>query len=294
MKTITQYFGPTIEPAQQYVKETLAQGKTEEENNALFAERFKFEGDKLKMFLAAVDATKDRLTGLKRIVVVSYAEGEKVQPNTIKKDEYHFALEYFPAAQAEMNRRDRGGRDSWGDRGGRDGGRGGDRGRGGRDSGRGRDGGGFGGGRERDGFRDGPGRGQNRGQDQGQGGQAFGGDQQGGRRFPNPRGQRNDGGPWSGDAANPQGSVGGDGQNANGQRMGGRPPRQPRQPRDPSMNAAGPREPRAPREPKKPREPRVVQPDPARPYRIIPKAEWTTAEAANQPSNTDSSVGTST
>lgn len=95
-----------------------------------FTEAFKYEGDKLKFFINALDIAKKRPNGIKRVVVLTLAETDKAPAGAEKRDEHHYLVEYFPqsareaarAAQGRGDRNDRGGK-----RGGRDGKRGGGR-----------------------------------------------------------------------------------------------------------------------------------------------------------------------
>jgi hypothetical protein len=167
MKTITEFFGkslktieeklPTItKEATATATETLkAEGKSEEEMTAALPEAIKaavaaklletdkLEGDKLAMCLAAIEVAKSARGSLKRVLVMTAAEGEKAPAGAKEVDGKYYLAEVFPEAgrPAAPDARDdrfggKGKRDGKGGRGGKGGGRDGKPG-GGRDGGRG-------------------------------------------------------------------------------------------------------------------------------------------------------------
>lgn len=133
MKTITEFDSFRLKNAGQKAQELAAAGKTPEECAQAIGEELKMEGDKLKMFMNALEIVKTRGQGLKRIVVMTVGEGEKTPAGAEKKDDHFYLAEFFPLPPEQQNgRRRRGGR---GD-GRRDGGRKGGRKGGGRRDGR--------------------------------------------------------------------------------------------------------------------------------------------------------------
>ena len=138
MKTITEFFGPVLGAAIAKDKELAASGKTAEELPAareqLMTELTKFEGEKLKHFLAALDAVGNKADRLKRVVVWQVAEGEKGPKAALTREGFSYIVEYFanphqnakPSEGRDDDRRG-GRRDRNGGRGGRGQGRGGDR-----------------------------------------------------------------------------------------------------------------------------------------------------------------------
>ena len=142
MKTLTEFNAFDLTPSIKTLQELTSAGKTPEEIQAAFTESKKLEGDKLKFFLHALELIKDKSSGLKRVLVFTAAETEKVPAGSQKHEEHYYLVEFFPAQQSQRPPRE-GGRygDKKGGRGGKGGGRGGKPGgdRGGRDS---RDGGG--------------------------------------------------------------------------------------------------------------------------------------------------------
>ncbi len=149
MKTLTEFSATTLKTLQTQWDETAQSGKTPEELPAAFGETTKLEGDKLTWAQAALEMVKTARGAVKRILVMSAAEGEKAPAGAVQKGDHWFSIEYFPEAfrkSAPAADRDFGGRD--GKRGGK--------------GGRGRDGKGGGRGGERGGERGAP-RGDSRG-----------------------------------------------------------------------------------------------------------------------------------
>jgi hypothetical protein len=132
MKTITEFFGPSLLSALTKDKELAASGKTAEELPAareqLMTELTKFEGDKLKHFLAALDAVGNKADRLKRVVVWQVAEGEKGPKAALMREGFSYIVEYFanphqnakPSESRDDDRRG-GRRDRKGGRGGKGG-----------------------------------------------------------------------------------------------------------------------------------------------------------------------------
>ncbi len=110
MKTLTEFTGFALREALAKSKEIQAalgaEGKTAEEVstaqqetlNAFLGEKFKLEGDRLGLFTRALELSAKKpkdLENLKRVVVYTLAEGEKV-PSSIHADSGHgFMAEYL-------------------------------------------------------------------------------------------------------------------------------------------------------------------------------------------------------
>ncbi len=140
MKTLTEFDAFRLKNALNTKKELTAAGKTAEELSAALGEALKLEGDKLTVFLAALEIAEERPEGLKRVVVFAVEEGKSAPKGALLRGDKNFLAEFFapPAsAQKRFDSDDRGGRD------GKRGGKGGGKGRGGREGGR--EGGGGGG-----------------------------------------------------------------------------------------------------------------------------------------------------
>jgi hypothetical protein len=71
-----------------------AEGKSPEETLASLGEAFKYEGDKAKFFLAAIEVAKANETDLKRVLVVTLAEGESVPSKGVKVEEHYFIPDF--------------------------------------------------------------------------------------------------------------------------------------------------------------------------------------------------------
>jgi hypothetical protein len=97
MKAITEFNVFNLKRAITLKGELSTQGKTPEEISTSIGESFKLEGDKLKAFVNSLDLVNDKTEGLKRVMVVTFAEGEAVPERFQKVDEQHFMLEYFQA-----------------------------------------------------------------------------------------------------------------------------------------------------------------------------------------------------
>lgn len=166
MKTITEFFGKSLKAIEEKLPaitteatgtatETLkAEGKSEEEITAGLPEAIKaavaaklletdkLEGDKLAMCLAAIEAVKGQRGSLKRVIVMTAAEGEKAPAGAREIDGKYYVAEFFAEAGRPVAAESRD--DRFGGKGKRDGrdGKGGRGGKGGRDGkpGGGRDG----------------------------------------------------------------------------------------------------------------------------------------------------------
>jgi hypothetical protein len=97
MKTITEFYGANLGRALKKTRELTTAGKTAEEIPQAIGEEFKLEGDKLKLFMQALEVIKIKSDQLKRVVVIQLAENDKLPNGATKKDEYCFLPEYFPA-----------------------------------------------------------------------------------------------------------------------------------------------------------------------------------------------------
>ena len=108
MKTLTQFTSNQLKNGIQKATEFTTAGKTAEELPVAMGEEFKMEGDKLKFFMHAIDVVKTRADGLKRVVVLNFAETEKIPSSYQKRDENHYLAEYYPSL--EKPAKGRGGR----------------------------------------------------------------------------------------------------------------------------------------------------------------------------------------
>lgn len=131
MRTLTEFTGMQLKNGFAKLQELATAGKSAEELNQGMGEAFKYEGDKLKWFLFAIEVATGKFEGLKRVLVHQLAEGENAPTGAVQKEAWHLVAEGFVAPSKPLP-------EERGARGGRDGkGRGGKRG-GGRDGGKGR------------------------------------------------------------------------------------------------------------------------------------------------------------
>lgn len=133
MKSVTEFASFTLNQGLKAKAALSAEGKTPEEIQASLGERFKYEGDKLKHFCNALDVAGQNAENLKRVLVLSFSEGENTPPKATKIDEHVYLAEYHVTAKPAGQKKDDakggrrgGGKGRGGDRGGR-GGAGGER-----------------------------------------------------------------------------------------------------------------------------------------------------------------------
>lgn len=101
MKSITEFAAPTLQKGLTLVGDLSTQGKSAEEISAAVGEAMKYEGDKLKHFINSVEVAKSITQGrLKRVLVVSFGESEKVPEKAVKVDDTHYMAEFFLEASA--------------------------------------------------------------------------------------------------------------------------------------------------------------------------------------------------
>lgn len=141
MKTITEFSGFQIAAASKKFEELKTAGKNPEEIAAEFGQAYKLEGDRLKFFMNSIEMSSGK-QNLKRVVVLTYNEGEAVPSTAAAKDGQHYLCEFFyvPPAAGKGRRDGKFGKGRDDKRGGKKG----KRGRGGRDGRPGREGGGDG------------------------------------------------------------------------------------------------------------------------------------------------------
>ena len=92
MKSITEFAHHTLQKVLAAKTQLLSEGKSPEEIAQSVGESFKLEGDKLKFILAAADLIVDK-TAVRRVMVVSFAEGESAPAKYQKIEENHYLVE---------------------------------------------------------------------------------------------------------------------------------------------------------------------------------------------------------
>jgi hypothetical protein len=97
LKLVTEFSVFKLKSALAQHAELTSSGKTPEEIEQSMGEAHKLEGEKLKYFVGSLNAAKDKAEGLKRVLVVTFAEDEKIPSNAQKIEEHYYLLENFEA-----------------------------------------------------------------------------------------------------------------------------------------------------------------------------------------------------
>lgn len=121
MKTVTEFPSYVLTKALTTQSALAAEGKTPEEVQTGLGESFKLEGDKLKFLVGALGVASQNTTNLRRVVVVSLAEGEKAPAKAVQLEDHYYVPEFLVTSVPKPTDGDaKGGR-----RGGKGGGKGG-------------------------------------------------------------------------------------------------------------------------------------------------------------------------
>ena len=94
MKSVTEFPQFRLEQGIKAKNELSAAGKTPEEISTSLGETFKFEGDKLKHFVAAIDVASQNAENLARVLVVQLNEGETVPNKAVQVEAHHYVPEF--------------------------------------------------------------------------------------------------------------------------------------------------------------------------------------------------------
>ena len=97
MKSITEFALHTLNNGLAARTALTTEGKTPEEISASLGTTFKYEGDKLKHFMAALDVAAANAENLSRVLVVSLNEGESAPAKAVKVEEHHYVPEFKTA-----------------------------------------------------------------------------------------------------------------------------------------------------------------------------------------------------
>jgi len=100
MKSITEFALHTLHKGLAEKTALTTEGKPPEEIAATLGTSFKYEGDKLKHFVAALDVAGANLENLSRVLVVSLNEGETAPAKAVKVEEHHYVPEFKTAPRA--------------------------------------------------------------------------------------------------------------------------------------------------------------------------------------------------
>lgn len=100
MKSVTEFWNATLNKGIKAKEALTGEGKSPEEIQTSIGETFKFEGDKLKHFINALEVAVQNPEKLSRVMVVQLAEGEKVPPKAVKIEEHHYVPDFQVEARA--------------------------------------------------------------------------------------------------------------------------------------------------------------------------------------------------
>lgn len=120
MKSVTEFAVFTLNKGLAAKAALATQGKSPEEIQASLGETFKLEGDKLKYFVNALDVAGQNQTDLKRVYVITLAEGESAPAKATQVEEHYYVPEFLNTAKPAPATETKGGRG--GGKGGRGGG----------------------------------------------------------------------------------------------------------------------------------------------------------------------------
>lgn len=123
MKSVSEFANFTLTNGLKQKAALAAEGKTAEEIQQSLGEAFKLEGDKLAYFMNALGVAEQNAENLKRVLIMSLSEGERVPAKATKIDELFFVPEFHVDAKRASPKKDdrkggRGGRSGKGSKGG--------------------------------------------------------------------------------------------------------------------------------------------------------------------------------
>lgn len=112
MKSITEFPSYILIKGLSAKDALAAAGKSPEEIQQSLGESFKFENEKLKHFVTAIDVASKNTQNLRRVLVLGFNEGETTPQKAIKVEEHYYLPEFLltMTAKPESNSR-KGGRD---------------------------------------------------------------------------------------------------------------------------------------------------------------------------------------
>ncbi|MFN8790772.1 MAG: hypothetical protein ACK5Y2_04875 [Bdellovibrionales bacterium] len=122
MKNVTEFATHTLTKGASTQAALAAEGKTPEEIQTSLGESFKYEGDKLKHFVAAIGVATQNPQNLRRVLVVTLAEGEKAPPRATQVEEFYYIPEALVTAASKPAEDSRGPKGRGKGRGGKGGG----------------------------------------------------------------------------------------------------------------------------------------------------------------------------
>jgi hypothetical protein len=113
MKSVTEFPQFQLGKALQTKTTLLTAGKTPEEIQQSLGEAFKMEGDKLNHFMQAIDVAEKNPEKLKRVLVMSLAEGETAPAKSVQVESTVYLPEFLvdatrTTAAPDKNKRGKG------------------------------------------------------------------------------------------------------------------------------------------------------------------------------------------
>ena len=96
MKSVTEFPSSILNKGLNTKAALIAESKTPEEIQQQIGESFKYEGDKLKHFINAMEIASKHPENLKRVLVQSLSEGEPTPAKATKIEEMHYVPDFLP------------------------------------------------------------------------------------------------------------------------------------------------------------------------------------------------------
>ena len=96
MKSVTEFASSILNKGLSTKAALIAESKTPEEIQQQIGESFKYEGDKLKHFINAMEIASKHPENLKRVLVQSLGEGEAAPAKAMKIEETHYVPDFLP------------------------------------------------------------------------------------------------------------------------------------------------------------------------------------------------------
>ncbi len=110
MKAVTEFPSFVLTKGLNTMTTLTSSGKTPEEVQAGLGEAFKFENEKLKHFVAAIDVASKNATNLRRVLVLALNEGEAAPAKAVKVEEHYYLPELLVMTAPKMEAPTKGGR----------------------------------------------------------------------------------------------------------------------------------------------------------------------------------------
>lgn len=101
MKAVTEFPSYVLTKGLNAKNALAAEGKTPEEIQQSLGESFKFENEKLKYFVAAVDVAAQNTQNLRRVLVLSLGEGEAAPAKAVQVEEHCYLPEFMVMTTAK-------------------------------------------------------------------------------------------------------------------------------------------------------------------------------------------------